>query len=59
MQNSNRARFERYRLMIISSWPESALKNAILVSAQAALRRETGIPPSPMEDDPVPPGTAA
>jgi hypothetical protein len=37
---SERVRFERYRLMVISIWPESAAKQAALASARAALNRE-------------------
>ncbi len=37
---SERVRFERYRLMLISSWPESEGKWAALASARAALERE-------------------
>jgi hypothetical protein len=37
---TDRARFERYRLMVISTWPESALKRVALASAQTALDRE-------------------
>ena len=32
--------FQRYRLVVISTWPESDLKRAALASAQAALERE-------------------
>ena len=39
-QLSGNGQFERYRLMVISSWPESALKRAALESARAALQRE-------------------
>jgi len=37
---TDRARFERYRLLVISTWPESELKQASLASARAALKRE-------------------
>jgi hypothetical protein len=39
-QFSDRAWFERYRLAVISAWPESAAKRAALSSARAALERE-------------------
>jgi hypothetical protein len=38
--SSDRVRFERYRLMVISSWPESQVKQAALDSARAALDGE-------------------
>ena len=41
-QFSERVRFERYRLMVISTWPESEVKRAALASARAALEREVG-----------------
>jgi hypothetical protein len=34
------ARFEQYRIVVISAWPESELKQAALASACAALDRE-------------------
>jgi len=37
---SERVRFEQYRLMVISGWPESEVKRAAFLSAQAALERE-------------------
>jgi hypothetical protein len=37
---SERVSFLRYRLMLISAWPESDMKRASLESAQAALERE-------------------
>jgi hypothetical protein len=37
---NERIRFERYRLMLISTWPESDVKRAALASARAALERE-------------------
>jgi hypothetical protein len=37
---SERVWFERYRLQVISSWPEGAIKQAALASARAALERE-------------------
>ena len=37
---NDRARFEQYRLRVISTWPESELKQAALASARAALKRE-------------------
>jgi len=37
---SERVRFEQYRLMVISGWPESEMKRAAFLSAQAALERE-------------------
>ena len=42
-QFSERVRFERYRLMVISTWPESEVKRAALASARAALEREVGL----------------
>jgi hypothetical protein len=42
-QSSETAWFERYRLMIISAWPESEVKRAALESARAALQRELDI----------------
>ena len=39
-QSSDTASFERYRLAVISSWPESEAKRAALSSAAAALQRE-------------------
>lgn len=44
---NERIRFERYRLMVISSWPESAAKRAALASARAALEREIPFAPDP------------
>jgi hypothetical protein len=38
-QFSEEARFQRYRLMVISTWPESEVKRASLASAQAGLER--------------------
>jgi hypothetical protein len=40
-QFSEGVRFQRYRLMVISTWPESEVKRAALASALAALERET------------------
>ena len=37
---SDRVSFQRYRLMLISGWPESEMKQAALASARAALERE-------------------
>ena len=42
-QFSERVRFERYRLMVISTWPESEVKRAALASARAALERDVGL----------------
>jgi hypothetical protein len=39
-QSSETASFERYRLEVISTWPESDAKRAALESARAALQRE-------------------
>jgi len=39
-QFSNAIMFQRYRLMVISTWPESAAKQAAAMSAHAALERE-------------------
>ena len=49
---SERTRFERYRLMVISTWPDSALKAAALVSARAALERERAVLPSRVTGEP-------
>lgn len=38
-----RVRFERYRLAVISSWPEGDAKRAALASARIALEREMAI----------------
>jgi hypothetical protein len=37
---NERIRFERYRLMVISSWPDSRVKRAALASVDAAIQRE-------------------
>ena len=37
---SDTASFERYRLAVISTWPESEAKRAALESARAVLQRE-------------------
>ena len=37
---SERRAFEQYRLMVISTWPESETKRVALSSARAALERE-------------------
>jgi hypothetical protein len=39
-RHSAQAWFERYRLAVISAWPESEAKRAALSSARAALERE-------------------
>ena len=39
-QFSEGVRFQRYRLMVISTWPDSEVKRAALASARAALERE-------------------
>ena len=39
-QSSGTASFERYRLAVISTWPESEAKRSALASARAALQRE-------------------
>lgn len=44
---NERIRFERYRLMVISAWPDSAAKRAALASARAALEREIPFAPDP------------
>lgn len=51
-QLSDHARFERYRLMVISTWPESAAKRAALASARAGLDREVAITTLP-PDEPI------
>jgi hypothetical protein len=38
-QDHDPAAFERYRLMVISTWPDSELKRSALASARAALQR--------------------
>jgi hypothetical protein len=40
---SDRVRFERHRLQVISTWPESDLRRAALASAQAALAHELAL----------------
>ncbi len=40
---SERIQFERYRLSVISTWPDSDLKSAALASARAALQREQAV----------------
>ena len=40
---TNRARFEQYRLTVISTWPESEIKRAATASAQAALKHELAL----------------
>jgi hypothetical protein len=37
---SDRVQFQRYRMAVISTWPESELKQAALASARAALEHE-------------------
>jgi hypothetical protein len=37
------AAFEKYRLMVISTWPESDLKRSALASARAALQRALAV----------------
>jgi hypothetical protein len=37
---SERGRFEQYRLMVISTWPEGEMKRVAFASARAALERE-------------------
>jgi hypothetical protein len=39
-QSSDNSSFERYRLEVISMWPESEAKRAALKSARAVLQRE-------------------
>ena len=51
---SERAQFERYRVMLISMWPDSEAKRAALESARAALERERTLMPSrPAEESVV------
>ena len=38
--NSERAKFQQYRMSVIASWPESETKRAAMASAQAALQHE-------------------
>jgi hypothetical protein len=40
---SERVQFERYRIQVISTWPESGLKRAALASARAALEHELAL----------------
>ena len=42
---SEQTRFERYRLMLITRWPESDLKQAALASARAAGKKLAGAQP--------------
>ena len=42
-ESSEAACFERYRLIVISTWPDSELKRAALESARAALEREVAM----------------
>ena len=39
-QFSEGVRFQRYRVTVISTWPESETKRVALASARAALERE-------------------
>ena len=50
---TERGQFERYRLMLISMWPESEAKWAALASARAALNRERPPMPSHPGEEPV------
>jgi len=44
---NERLRFERYRMLVISSWPDSEVKRAALASAAAAFEREMQFAQSP------------
>lgn len=50
---SDRVRFERYRLVVISSWPDSEAKRAALKSASAALEGELALIASRRAGEPV------
>jgi len=59
MSDSERVRFERYRLMVISTWPDNDHKAAALASARAALERQQAVMQSRVGDEPVFPRRAA
>jgi hypothetical protein len=50
---SEQTRFERYRMMLITRWPESDLKQAALASARAALERELAFMQARTDDEPI------
>ena len=56
---SEPARFERYRLMVISTWPDNEHKAAALASVRAALQRQQAVMQSRVGDEPVFPRRAA
>ena len=49
----DRARFERYSIMVISNWPDSDVKAASLASARTALQREQAVKESRVGGEPV------
>ena len=59
MSDSERVRFERYRLLVISAWPDNDHKAAALASARAALHRQQAVMQSRVGDEPVVPRRAA
>ena len=59
MSDSERVRFERYRLLVISAWPDNDHKAAALASARAALERQKAVMQSRIGDEPVVPRRAA
>jgi len=59
MSDSERVRFERYRLLVISAWPDNDHKAAALASARAALERQQAVMQSRVGDEPVFPRRAA
>ena len=50
---NDRARFEQYRLRVISTWPESEVKQAASASARAALDREMAFAQIAPSDEPI------
>jgi len=59
MSDSERVRFERYRLLVISAWPDNDHKAAALASARAALQRRQAVMQSRVGGEPVVPRPAA
>jgi hypothetical protein len=51
---SDQARFEQYRLAVISSWPDSETKQVALASARSALARELALMQSALGGEPSP-----
>ena len=56
---SEPTRFERYRLMVISTWPDNDHKTAALASARAALQRQQAVMQPRVGDEPDLPRRAA